>query len=207
MRYTPGVSWDAGGGPLRRPHRRRHPDSAPECHRHQERALCARGVGSCSISRPVLHFVPRCSCQDMVCARHRVQGVALPSMVLSNRACVSWGHEVAPKRQAPAADGVARGLVPFSYWGGCSLVLMLWQVPFEVLVRRQIGRLLDPALQCARFVYDELVKVRRACLRTGASAFRYWCGESHFPLPRDLSRLAVGTGDKGSRRRYLEWSE
>ena len=35
------------------------------------------------------------------------------------------------------------------------------QVPFEVLAKRQISRLLDPSLQCARFVYDELVKVRR----------------------------------------------
>lgn len=33
------------------------------------------------------------------------------------------------------------------------------QVPFEVLVRRQIARLLDPSLQCARFIYDELIKV------------------------------------------------
>lgn len=33
------------------------------------------------------------------------------------------------------------------------------QVPFEVLVRRQISRLLDPSLQCARFIYDELMKV------------------------------------------------
>lgn len=33
------------------------------------------------------------------------------------------------------------------------------KVPFEVLVRRQIARLLDPSLQCARFIYDELIKV------------------------------------------------
>lgn len=33
------------------------------------------------------------------------------------------------------------------------------QVPFELLVRRQIARLLDPSLQCARFIYDELIKV------------------------------------------------
>lgn len=34
------------------------------------------------------------------------------------------------------------------------------QVPFELLVRRQIARLLEPSLQCARFIYDELVKVQ-----------------------------------------------
>ena len=33
-------------------------------------------------------------------------------------------------------------------------------MPFEVLVHRQIARLLDPSLQCARFIYDELIKVR-----------------------------------------------
>ncbi|KAL6347760.1 hypothetical protein AAG906_026289 [Vitis piasezkii] len=37
-------------------------------------------------------------------------------------------------------------------------------VPFEVLVRRQIARLLDPSLQCARFIYDELVKISHRCL-------------------------------------------
>jgi dynamin 1-like protein len=36
---------------------------------------------------------------------------------------------------------------------------VLPQVPFELLVRRQIARLLEPSLQCARFIYDELVKV------------------------------------------------
>uniref|UniRef100_A0A0D9W474 Dynamin-type G domain-containing protein n=1 Tax=Leersia perrieri TaxID=77586 RepID=A0A0D9W474_9ORYZ len=32
-------------------------------------------------------------------------------------------------------------------------------LPFEILVRRQISRLLDPSLQCANFIYDELVKM------------------------------------------------
>jgi hypothetical protein len=32
-------------------------------------------------------------------------------------------------------------------------------VPFEILVRKQIVRLLDPSLQCAQFIYDELIKV------------------------------------------------
>jgi hypothetical protein len=42
-----------------------------------------------------------------------------------------------------------------------ALIVVLWllQVPFELLVRRQIARLLEPSLQCARFIYDELVKV------------------------------------------------
>ncbi|XP_062163832.1 dynamin-related protein 3B-like isoform X2 [Alnus glutinosa] len=41
--------------------------------------------------------------------------------------------------------------------------LFVPEVPFEVLVRRQIARLLDPGLQCLRFVYDELMKMSRAC--------------------------------------------
>ncbi|RVW35457.1 Dynamin-related protein 3A [Vitis vinifera] len=42
--------------------------------------------------------------------------------------------------------------------------LFVPEVPFEVLVRRQIARLLDPSLQCARFIYDELVKISHRCL-------------------------------------------
>ncbi|KAH7847695.1 hypothetical protein Vadar_029160 [Vaccinium darrowii] len=41
--------------------------------------------------------------------------------------------------------------------------LFVPEVPFEVLVRRQIARLLDPSLQCLRLVYDELIKITRAC--------------------------------------------
>ncbi|OAY81184.1 Dynamin-related protein 3A, partial [Ananas comosus] len=42
--------------------------------------------------------------------------------------------------------------------------LFVPEVPFEVLVRRQIGRLLDPSLQCAKFIYDELIKMSHRCL-------------------------------------------
>ncbi|KAG9132548.1 hypothetical protein Leryth_008473 [Lithospermum erythrorhizon] len=38
------------------------------------------------------------------------------------------------------------------------------EVPFEVLARRQIARLFDPSLQCARFTYDELIKMSRRCM-------------------------------------------
>ncbi|CAI0556976.1 unnamed protein product [Linum tenue] len=38
------------------------------------------------------------------------------------------------------------------------------EVPFELLVRRQIARLLDPSLECARFIYDELIKISHRCL-------------------------------------------
>ncbi|XP_057530949.1 dynamin-related protein 3A-like [Amaranthus tricolor] len=38
------------------------------------------------------------------------------------------------------------------------------EVPFEVLVRRQIDRLLAPSLQCAQFIYDELVKMSHSCM-------------------------------------------
>jgi len=42
-------------------------------------------------------------------------------------------------------------------------VLFVPEVPFELLVRRQIARLLEPSLQCARFIYDELVKISHRC--------------------------------------------
>ncbi|KAG7640805.1 Dynamin central domain [Arabidopsis suecica] len=42
--------------------------------------------------------------------------------------------------------------------------LFVPDVPFEVLVRRQISRLLDPSLQCARFIFDELVKISHQCM-------------------------------------------
>ncbi|KAI3815319.1 hypothetical protein L1987_14982 [Smallanthus sonchifolius] len=42
--------------------------------------------------------------------------------------------------------------------------LFVPEVPFEVLIRRQIARLLDPSLQCARFIYDELIKMSHRCM-------------------------------------------
>lgn len=42
-------------------------------------------------------------------------------------------------------------------------IIFVPEVPFEVLVRRQIARLLDPSLQCSRFIYDELVKISHRC--------------------------------------------
>lgn len=42
--------------------------------------------------------------------------------------------------------------------------LFVPEVPFEVLIRRQIARLLDPSLQCARFIYDELMKMSHRCM-------------------------------------------
>lgn len=47
---------------------------------------------------------------------------------------------------------------------GPKSALFVPEVPFEVLVRRQIARLLDPSLQCARFIYDELIKMSHHCL-------------------------------------------
>uniref|UniRef100_A0ACD5UQW6 Uncharacterized protein n=1 Tax=Avena sativa TaxID=4498 RepID=A0ACD5UQW6_AVESA len=48
--------------------------------------------------------------------------------------------------------------------GGPKGAMFLPEVPFEILVRRQISRLLDPSLQCAKFIYDELVKISHGCL-------------------------------------------
>ncbi|KAG1330908.1 dynamin-related protein 3A [Cocos nucifera] len=49
--------------------------------------------------------------------------------------------------------------------------LFVPEVPFEVLVRRQIGRLLDPSLQCAKFIYDELIKMSHRCLASELQQF------------------------------------
>uniref|UniRef100_A0A5B7AY30 Putative dynamin-related protein 3A-like n=1 Tax=Davidia involucrata TaxID=16924 RepID=A0A5B7AY30_DAVIN len=47
---------------------------------------------------------------------------------------------------------------------GPKSALFVPEVPFEVLIRRQIARLLDPSLQCARFIYDELIKMSHCCM-------------------------------------------
>ncbi|KAJ4914209.1 Dynamin-related protein 3A [Raphanus sativus] len=49
--------------------------------------------------------------------------------------------------------------------------LFVPDVPFEVLVRRQISRLLDPSLQCARFIFDELVKISHKCMMNELQRF------------------------------------
>ncbi|CAI9104133.1 OLC1v1002754C1 [Oldenlandia corymbosa var. corymbosa] len=47
---------------------------------------------------------------------------------------------------------------------GLKSALFIPEVPFEVLIRKQIARLLDPSLQCARFIYDELIKMSHRCV-------------------------------------------
>ncbi|GMH03040.1 hypothetical protein Nepgr_004879 [Nepenthes gracilis] len=54
---------------------------------------------------------------------------------------------------------------------GPKSALFVPEVPFEVLVRRQIARLLDPSLQCARFIYDELIKMSHRCLLSELQRF------------------------------------
>ncbi|KAG9157414.1 hypothetical protein Leryth_010249 [Lithospermum erythrorhizon] len=47
---------------------------------------------------------------------------------------------------------------------GPKSALFVPEVPFGVLVRRQISRLMDPSLQCARFIYNELIKMSHHCM-------------------------------------------
>ncbi|XP_012572460.2 dynamin-related protein 3A-like [Cicer arietinum] len=56
---------------------------------------------------------------------------------------------------------------------GPKAALFVPDVPFEVLVRRQISRLLDPSLQCARFIYDELMKISHRCMVTEMQRFPF----------------------------------
>ncbi|ONH92544.1 hypothetical protein PRUPE_8G179900 [Prunus persica] len=51
------------------------------------------------------------------------------------------------------------------------MAIQMLLVPFEFLVRRQTARLLDPSLQCLRFVYDELMKISHACEVTELQRF------------------------------------
>ncbi|GAU24068.1 hypothetical protein TSUD_388610 [Trifolium subterraneum] len=63
--------------------------------------------------------------------------------------------------------------------------LFVPEVPFEVLVRRQISRLLDPSLQCARFIHDELIKMSRYCMTLVTELQR-------FPLLRKRMEEVIG---------------
>ncbi|KAL1215839.1 Dynamin-related protein 3A [Cardamine amara subsp. amara] len=54
---------------------------------------------------------------------------------------------------------------------GPRAALFVPDVPFEVLVRRQISRLLDPSLQCARFIFDELIKISHKCMMNELQRF------------------------------------
>ncbi|XP_058761952.1 dynamin-related protein 3A-like [Vicia villosa] len=56
---------------------------------------------------------------------------------------------------------------------GPKAALFVPDVPFEVLVRRQISRLLDPSLQCARFIYDKLMKISHRCMVTELQRFPF----------------------------------
>ncbi|XP_048492322.1 dynamin-related protein 3A isoform X2 [Beta vulgaris subsp. vulgaris] len=47
---------------------------------------------------------------------------------------------------------------------GPKSALFVPDVPFEVLIRKQIERLLSPSIQCAQFIYDELIKMSHRCL-------------------------------------------
>ncbi|XP_021276050.1 dynamin-related protein 3A-like isoform X2 [Herrania umbratica] len=54
---------------------------------------------------------------------------------------------------------------------GLRNVLFVPEVPFEVLVRRQIAQLSDPCHQCLRIVHDELIKISQACESNGLQRF------------------------------------
>lgn len=47
---------------------------------------------------------------------------------------------------------------------GPRFAVFVADVPFEVLVKKQIARLLGPSRQCARFIYNELVKIYHSCV-------------------------------------------
>ncbi|CAA6668741.1 unnamed protein product [Spirodela intermedia] len=78
-----------------------------------------------------------------------------------------WGQEVDPCDDLTDED--VRTAIQNAT--GPKSALFVPEVPFEVLVRRQISRLLDPSLQCARFIYDELIKMSHRCLANELQRF------------------------------------
>lgn len=46
---------------------------------------------------------------------------------------------------------------------GLRSALFVPEVPFQILLRKQIARLLDPSLQCVHFIYEDLVKLAQRC--------------------------------------------
>lgn len=46
---------------------------------------------------------------------------------------------------------------------GLRSALFVPEVPFQILLRKQIARLLDPSLQCVHFIYEDLAKLAQRC--------------------------------------------
>ena len=69
--------------------------------------------------------------------------------------------------------------------GGIRGSLLIPEAPFELLVRRAIGRLLAPALQCKEFVHAELLRVAAQCAPPDLGRFPVlqasWGGEMWVP--------------------------
>jgi len=67
--------------------------------------------------------------------------------------------------------------------GGVRGTLLIPDAPFELLVRRAIGRLLTPALQCKEFVHAELLRIAGQCAPPDIGRFPALQARAWGPLP------------------------
>ncbi|KAF9610480.1 hypothetical protein IFM89_022444 [Coptis chinensis] len=76
----------------------------------------------------------------------------------------SYG-QIAESKEVDPCDGLTDDDIRTAIQNatGPRSALFVPEVPFEVLVRRQITRLLAPSLQCAWFIFEELIKMSRRC--------------------------------------------
>jgi hypothetical protein len=91
--------------------------------------------------------------------RHRTAGgLLLPYHEDHNALGTECG---ASARRSELTDEDIRTAIKNS--GGVRGTLLIPDAPFELLVRRAIGRLLTPALQCKEFVHAELLRIAGQC--------------------------------------------
>ncbi|KHN33568.1 Dynamin-related protein 3A [Glycine soja] len=95
--------------------------------------------------------------------------------ITESKACVNTGMRLGLVREVDPCEDLTDDDIRTAIQNatGPKSALFVPEVPFEVLVRRQISRLLDPSLQCARFIYDELIKISHRCMVTELQRFPF----------------------------------
>ncbi|KAF2293472.1 hypothetical protein GH714_002103 [Hevea brasiliensis] len=76
----------------------------------------------------------------------------------------TYGEDMESKEVDPCEDLTDDDIrIAIQNATGPGNALFVPEAPFEVLVRKQMARLLDPSLQCLRFVYNEMIKMSHSC--------------------------------------------
>ncbi|KAF2287293.1 hypothetical protein GH714_039559 [Hevea brasiliensis] len=80
-------------------------------------------------------------------------------MVVVSNELRTYGEDMESKEVDPCEDLTDDDIrIAIQNATGPGNALFVPEAPFEVLVRKQMARLLDPSLQCLRFVYNEMIK-------------------------------------------------